>query len=159
MRIAIGSDHAAFAFKSEIVKWLSGAGHEVFDFGSINTDPVDYCDYGFAVAKSVAEGRFERGLLFCGSGIGMGICANKVRGIRAVTCSEPYSAMRSREHSDANVLTLGARVVGLDLAKMIVDVWIKTPFDGGRHAERIGKIKVFEDQNRCVEGDANGSSQ
>ena len=157
MRIAIGSDHTAFAFKSEVAKWLCDTEYDVVDFGAMSTEPVDYCDYGFAVAKSVVGGNFDRGLLFCGTGVGIGICANKVRGVRAVTCSEPYSAMLSRAHNDANVLALGARVVGLELAKMIIDVWIKTPFEGGRHAERIRKIQFFEEQNRCVEGYADGS--
>lgn len=158
MRIAVGSDHAAFAFKSELAKWLCEAGHDVVDFGAPSTEPVDYCDYGFAVAKSVGSGKFDRGLLFCGTGVGIGICANKVKGVRAATCSEPYSAMQSRSHNDANVLALGARVVGLELAKMIIDVWLKTHFDGGRHAERIRKIEAFEECNCCDDGLSGGKS-
>jgi ribose 5-phosphate isomerase B len=144
MKIAVGSDHAAYDFKVAIVDWLRRAGREVFDFGSSSREPVDYCDYGFMVARVVAGGEFDRGLLFCGTGVGISICANKVNGVRAVVCSEPYSAQLSRAHNDTNILALGARVVAVEMGKMIIDTWLDTAFVGGRHAERIGKIKEFE---------------
>ncbi|HLH34292.1 MAG TPA: ribose 5-phosphate isomerase B [Alloacidobacterium sp.] len=143
-KIAVGSDHAAFSFKEEIKNYLSGKGYEVRDFGTCNTERVDYCDFGFAVGEAVARGEFERGIVCCGSGIGISISANKVPGIRAVVCSEPYSARLSRLHNDTNVLALGARVVGIELAKMIVDEWVQTPFEGGRHAQRVEKIRQYE---------------
>lgn len=142
--IAIGSDHAAFAFKEEIKAYLIGKGYAVRDFGTCGTERVDYCDFGFRVGEAVAAGLCEKGLVFCGTGVGIAISANKVKGIRAVVCSEPYSAKLSREHNDTNVLALGARVVGIELAKMIVDLWLETPFEGGRHQDRIDKIARYE---------------
>lgn len=144
MVIAIGSDHAALKFKEEIKTFLIEKGHSIKDMGTYTEDRVDYCDYGFAVGESVAKGECERGLAFCGSGIGISISANKVKGIRAIVCSEPYSAKLSREHNDTNVLCLGARVVGIELAKMIIDVWLESKFEGGRHLDRIQKIARYE---------------
>lgn len=145
--IAIGSDHAAFAFKEEIKAYLTSKGFELQDFGTCSSERVDYCDFGFRVGEAIASGRCEKGLVFCGTGVGISISANKVQGIRAVVCSEPYSAKLSREHNDTNILALGARVVGVELAKMIVDIWLTTGFEGGRHAERIKKIAEYEQQN------------
>lgn len=142
--LAIGSDHAAFQFKEEIKAFLVDKGHTVKDFGTCNLDSVDYCDFGFAVGEAVARGECEKGLVFCGTGIGISISANKVRGIRAAVCSEPYSAKLSREHNDANVLAMGARVVGIELAKMIVEIWLEAEFQGGRHATRVQKITDYE---------------
>lgn len=147
MKIALGSDHAAYYFKEEIKNYLISEGHEITDFGTHNTDRVDYCDYGFKVGEAVAIGDFSRGIVFCGSGIGISISANKVMGIRCVVCSEPYSAKLSRLHNDTNMLSLGSRVVGIDLAKMIVEVWLSTSFEGGRHAFRIEKISQYESKN------------
>lgn len=144
MEIAIGSDHAAFRFKEEIKAFLIEKGHSVKDLGTYTEERVDYCDFGFAVGESVAKGECERGLALCGSGIGISISANKVKGIRAIVCSEPYSAKLSREHNDTNVLCLGARVVGIELAKMIIDIWLETNFEGGRHLDRIQKIARYE---------------
>jgi len=144
MKIALGSDHAAYALKRTIGDWLAEAGHDVTDLGAQGVEQSDYCDHAFVVAQAVAEGKFERGLLFCGTGVGISICANKVREIRAVVCSEPYSAMLSRAHNDTNILALGARVVGVELAKMIVKIWLDTGFEGGRHAMRINKIAAYE---------------
>jgi len=144
MEIAIGSDHAAFNFKEEIKKFLTEKGHTIKDFGTFSEERVDYCDFGIAVGESVAKGEYEKGLLFCGSGIGISISANKVKGIRAVVCSEPYSAKLSRAHNDTNVLALGARVVGIELAKMIIEIWLDTKFEGGRHLNRIQKIARYE---------------
>lgn len=146
--IAIGSDHAAFGFKEEIKDYLINKGLQIRDYGTYNTDRIDYCDFGFAVGKAVAGGECEKGLLFCGSGIGISISANKVKGIRAVVCSEPYSAKLSRKHNNTNILALGARVVGIELAKMIIDEWLVAQFEGGRHQERILKIKKFEDEQQ-----------
>lgn len=152
--IAIGSDHAAFTFKEEIKSWLLAAGREVNDLGTSGPERVDYCDYGFRIAEEVSSGRCEKGLAFCGSGVGIAISANKVRGIRAVVCSEPYSAKLSREHNDTNVLALGARVVGIELAKMIITEWLNAKFEGGRHADRVNKIAAYE-QNHEVTAGAN----
>ncbi len=138
--IAIGSDHAAYGFKEEIKAYFQGLGHALKDFGTYSTEQVDYPHYGEAVARAVAEGVCERGLLFCGTGIGISISANKVSGIRAVVCSEPYSAKLSRLHNNTNILAVGARVVGIELAKMIIELWLETPFEGGRHQKRVEMI-------------------
>lgn len=145
--IAIGSDHAAFEFKEAIKAWLAEKGYEVQDFGTFGKKRVDYCDFGFRVGEAVASGACEKGLVFCGTGVGISISANKVRGIRAVVCSEPYSARLSREHNDSNILALGARVVGIELAKMIIDTWLSAKFEGGRHQDRIHKIAEYEARN------------
>lgn len=142
--IAIGSDHAAFEFKEAIKAWLIEKGCQLQDFGTCGTDRVDYCDFGFRVGEAVAAGACEKGLVFCGTGVGISISANKVKGVRAVVCSEPYSAKLSREHNDTNILALGARVVGIELAKMIVEVWLTTGFEGGRHQDRINRIAEYE---------------
>jgi ribose 5-phosphate isomerase B len=142
--IAIGSDHAAYEFKEQLKRFLVESGREVRDFGTFGTERVDYCDFGFAVAEAVARGECEMGILSCGTGVGISISANKVKGIRAVVCSEPYSAKLSREHNNTNILALGSRVVGVELAKMIVDIWLTTPFEGGRHAQRVEKICQYE---------------
>jgi ribose 5-phosphate isomerase B len=143
--IAIGSDHAAFSFKELIKAYLIETDHEVRDFGAFGPERVDYCDYGFAVGEAVARCQCQRGIVLCGTGVGISISANKVKGIRAVVCSEPYSAKLSRQHNDTNILALGARVVGIELAKMIVDVWLNTEFEGGRHATRVEKIARYEE--------------
>ena len=146
MKIAIGSDHVALAFKKQIIDYLLSKGYQIKDFGSNTLERVDYCDYGFLVGEAVASGEFDCGIVICGSGIGISIAANKVKGIRCVVCSEPYSAKLSREHNNTNVLALGARVVGVELAKMIIDEWLITAFEGGRHAGRIEKIAKYENK-------------
>jgi ribose 5-phosphate isomerase B len=146
MTIALGSDHAAFSFKEEIKAYLLEKGYQILDVGTHGLERVDYCDFGFRVGEVVACGECEMGLVFCGTGVGISISANKVRGIRAVVCSEPYSAKLSRLHNNTNILALGARVVGIDLAKMIVEIWLATEFDGGRHSNRIEKITEYEQQ-------------
>ena len=138
--IGIGSDHAAYAFKEEIKSYLKEKGFAVKDYGTHSTERVDYPDYGKAVAEAVVSEECEKGLVFCGTGIGISISANKVPSIRAVVCSEPYSAKLSRLHNNTNVLALGARVVGIELAKMIIDIWLETPFEGGRHQKRVEMI-------------------
>ena len=146
MKIAIGSDHVVLDFKKQIIDYLTDKGCQVRDFGAYSTERVDYCDYGFVVGEVVATGEFDCGIVICGSGIGISIAANKVKGIRCVVCSEPYSARLSRTHNDTNMLALGGRVVGVELAKMIIDEWLNTAFEGGRHAGRIEKIAKYENK-------------
>jgi ribose 5-phosphate isomerase B len=147
--IAIGSDHAAFEFKEEVKAYLDEKGLAYQDFGAWSTERVDYPEFGAKVAKAVAAGECEKGLLFCGSGVGISIAANKVKGIRAVVCSEPYSAKLSRLHNNTNILAIGARVVGIELAKMIIDEWLETPFEGGRHQTRVEMIGNLEETGSC----------
>ncbi|NLA58278.1 MAG: ribose 5-phosphate isomerase B [Firmicutes bacterium] len=145
--LAIGSDHAAYEFKEAIKAYLDEKGIEYKDFGCFSDERTDYPMYGEKVAKAVASGECDKGLLFCGTGVGMSLAANKVKGIRAVVCSDCYTAALSRRHNDANILALGARVVGLDLAKMIIDTWLNAEFEGGRHAERVAMISDIEARN------------
>ncbi|MHB1484352.1 MAG: ribose 5-phosphate isomerase B [Saccharofermentanales bacterium] len=142
--IAIGSDHAAFGFKMEILNYLTEKGYECKDFGADGKIKSEYPEYAKLVGKSIQTGECDRGLLFCGTGIGMNIAANKMRGIRAAVCMEAYCAELSRRHNDANVLCLGARVLGLELAKKIIDVWLETGFEGGRHQKRVDMIMEIE---------------
>ncbi|OXT05733.1 ribose-5-phosphate isomerase [Thermohydrogenium kirishiense] len=144
MMIALGSDHAGYELKIEIAKYLKEKGIEYIDFGTYGTERVDYPIFALKVANEVASGKCEKGILFCGTGVGISIAANKVKGIRAVVCSEPYSAALSRAHNNTNILALGSRVVGLELAKMIVDQWLNTPYEGGRHQKRIDQISKIE---------------
>ncbi len=144
MRIAIGSDHAGLDLKNEILGLISDLGHDCIDFGTDSPESVDYPDFGEKVARSVAEGSVERGILICGTGIGMSIVANKFPGIRAALCNELFSAKMSRLHNDANVLVMGGRIIGKDLAKEIVRTWVTTPFEHGRHMNRLKKITLIE---------------
>ena len=144
MKIAIGSDHAAYEFKLDLLKYLDELGVEYEDLGSHSAQRTDYPIWGEAVAKKVASGEFDKGMLFCGTGVGISISANKVRGIRAVVCSEPYSAKLSRNHNDTNILCMGARVVGPDLARMIIKEWLEADFEGGRHKGRVDLISKIE---------------
>ncbi|MGI6226453.1 MAG: ribose 5-phosphate isomerase B [Peptococcales bacterium] len=146
MRIALGSDHGGFVLKEEIKTYLEKNRIEYKDFGTHTTDSCDYPDIALPVAKAVAAGDFERGILICGTGIGIGIAANKVPGIRAALCHDTFSAKASREHNDANILTLGERVIGRGLALDIVDLWVKTSFTGGRHQKRVDKIREIENK-------------
>lgn len=147
MKIAIACDHAAFNLKNGIVEHLKASGHEVEDYGIHENVAVDYPDYAIKVAEAVAEGRAERGILICGTGIGMSIAANKVKGIRCALCSDTFSAHATREHNDANMLAFGERVVGAGLAQDIVDTFINTPFSGAsRHEGRIAKITAIENK-------------
>ncbi|ECL0264626.1 ribose 5-phosphate isomerase B [Listeria monocytogenes] len=147
MKIAIGNDHVGIELKPVIVAYLQGLGHEVDDFGAFSNERTDYPEYGKKVAESVAAGKSDLGILICGSGVGISIAANKVNGIRAVVCSEPYSAKLSREHNNTNILAFGSRVVGAELAKMIVQNWLDAEFEGGRHAKRVEMIARIEDEN------------
>ena len=137
MKIALGSDHGGFALKREIADWLRETGHEVVDMGTDSPDSVDYPDYADRVCRSVLAGESERGILICGTGIGMSMVANRHRGIRAALCHDAFTARMSREVKDANVLCLGGRVLGPALALDIVAVWLATAFEGGRHQRRI----------------------
>jgi ribose 5-phosphate isomerase B len=144
MRIAIGADHAGFALKEDVRRSLETAGHAVRDFGTDSTGSVDYPDFALAVARAVQSGEAERGILICGTGIGMAISANRVRGVRAASCSDCYSARMARAHNDANVLAFGARVVGPGLAAELVRAFLETQFEGGRHEGRVRKIEEIE---------------
>jgi len=142
--IALASDHAGLPLKKVIMAYLGEKDIKYKDFGTYSEDSVHYPEYGVKAAKAVADGTCDRGIVFCGTGVGIGISANKVKGIRCVTCSEPYSALMGRQHNDANMLSLGARVVGDDLAKMIVDAWLDGQFLGGRHEIRVNQIKTID---------------
>ena len=140
----MGNDHVAYELKQEIRALLESMGHTVIDCGVGKVESSDYPLSGRAVAKAVAAGECERGIALCGTGVGVSLAANKVRGIRCVVCSEPYSAQMGRLHNDANMLALGARVVGSELAKMIVTVFMTTEFEGGRHARRVAMLEPDE---------------
>jgi ribose 5-phosphate isomerase B len=152
MLIAVGSDHAGLEMKIEVISILRGLGHECNDFGTDTPQSVDYPDFGEMVAEEVVRGKAERGILICGTGIGMSITANKVPGIRAAVCNELFSARMSRLHNDANVLVMGGRIIGRDLAREIVLTWISTPFEGGRHCNRLKKISLIEDRIKTKDG-------
>jgi ribose 5-phosphate isomerase B len=145
MRVAIGSDHAGFELKQHLVQMLTDLGHDVDDLGTDSTEPVDYPPICADVARRVAKGEAERGIVLGGSGQGEQIAANKVRGIRAALCNDLYSAKYSRLHNDANVLSIGGRVVGTGLADEILGVWLSTEFEGGRHVRRIEEIAEIEE--------------
>ena len=140
MRVAIGSDHAGFALKAHLVPFLRAAGHDVVDVGTDSEDSVDYPAYCAAVARAVAAGAVDRGIVMGGSGQGEQLAANAVRGIRAALCNDLYTARMSRAHNDANVLSLGGRVVGISLAEEIVTLWLATPFEGDRHTRRVEQL-------------------
>jgi ribose 5-phosphate isomerase B len=144
MTIAIGNDHAALSLKKEIIALLLEMGHTYTDFGVNTPESCDYPIYGLKAARAVARGECDLGIVICGTGVGIGITANKVRGIRCAICSEPYSASMARRHNDANMLAIGARVVGSELAKMIVREFLTATVEGGRHADRVGLIIAAE---------------
>ncbi len=146
--VAIGSDEAGYRLKGLLVDVLKGEGHEVTDFGCHSEDPVDYPDVAFDVAQAIARGEHDRGILICGTGIGMSIAANKVPGVRAAQAHDPYSAERARKSNDAQILTLGARVIGPELAKSIVRTWLKAEFAGGESTRKVGKIKAADEALR-----------
>ncbi|MBQ9464984.1 MAG: ribose 5-phosphate isomerase B [Lachnospiraceae bacterium] len=147
MKIVIGNDHAAVEMKNEIKAYLESKGIEVLNVGTDTSESVNYPEYGEKVGRAVVGGEADRGIAICGTGVGISIACNKVRGVRAVCCSEPYSAKLSRMHNDSNVLCFGARVIGPELAKMIVDEWIATEFEGGRHKKRVDMISAIEARN------------
>lgn len=146
MKIALGCDHAGWEMKEDLKLLLERQGHQVKDFGTDSQDPVDYPDYVLPVAKAIAKGDLERGILICRTGIGSSIVANKVSGIRAALCHNTHAAQMSRSHNDANILCLGGQVIDKQLAHRIVEVWLNTSFSGGRHTNRLKKIEVIEKQ-------------
>jgi len=144
MKIAMGSDHGGFALKEHIKETLTAKGHEIVDCGTDSTESCDYPIFGEAAARKVASGECERGIVVCTTGIGISIAANKVRGIRCALCSEPLSAEMTRRHNDANMLSLGAGMTGNNMADRIVEVFLSTEFEGGRHARRVGELDAIE---------------
>jgi ribose 5-phosphate isomerase B len=140
MRIAIASDHAALALKAALVEHLRGSGHDVDDLGPFDESSVDYPDYGYKLAEAVASGNAERGVALCGSGIGISIAVNRNPAARAALVSEPLSAKLAREHNDANVIAMGARLIGIEMAKACVDAFLSTDFGGDRHQRRVDKL-------------------
>ncbi len=145
MKIAIGSDHRGFEVKRRLVPFLQNLGHEVLDVGAPSADSVDYPDYAIQVAQAVSAKSVDRGILICGTSIGMCIAANKVKGVRAAPCHDSITAEMSRRHNDANVLCLSADLLGEELIERMVRIWLTTDFEAGRHARRVDKIMKFED--------------
>ncbi|MCP5402556.1 MAG: ribose 5-phosphate isomerase B [Novosphingobium sp.] len=142
MRIAIASDHAAVAMKAELVEWLTGMGHEVADLGPDGDASVDYPDYGYKLADTVASGEADRGIALCGSGVGISIAVNRNPAVRCALVSEPLSAQLSREHNDANIIAMGARLIGPEMARMCLEAFLTTEFAGGRHQRRVDKLST-----------------
>lgn len=149
VKIALGADHFGFGLKEVIRQYLAEGGYEVEDFGVYNTDPVDYPDIGLKVAERVARGEFERAILVCGTGIGMAIVANKVPGVRAAQCHDVYSAERARKSNNAQIMTLGAQIVGPELAKLLVSTWLNSEFQGGRSLPKVAKIDAIDEKYRA----------
>ncbi len=145
MKIAIGNDHVAVDMKWEIKKYLEEKGIEVINVGTDSTERFDYPISGYKVAKMVANKEVDLGVLICGTGVGISLAANKVKGIRACVCSDPYTAKLSRQHNNTNIIAFGARVIGVETAKMIVDEWLNASFEGGRHANRVAMITEIEE--------------
>jgi ribose 5-phosphate isomerase B len=143
MRVAVGADHAGFELKERLKERLADRGYEVLDCGTGSLESTDYPDWGAAVARKVHEGEAQRGLLVCGTGIGMAIAANRHRGVRAAACADLFSAKLARAHNDANILALGARIVAPALAEAILDLFLETPFEGGRHQRRVTKLDTL----------------
>lgn len=149
MKIGIGNDHVAVEYKEIISKYIEDKyGYEVINYGTDSSERFNYPISGERVARAVISNEVDKGILICGTGVGIGISANKVNGIRCVTCSEPYTAKLSREHNNTNVLSFGARVVGIELAKMIVDAWLSGEYEGGRHQVRLDMITEIENKNK-----------
>jgi ribose 5-phosphate isomerase B len=144
MKIALGTDHAGYDFKEGVQAFLAGQGHDVQDLGTYDKQSCDYPDYAERVCKYVVQGAAPFGILVCGSGIGMSIAANKVHGVRAALCHDLYTARMSRSHNDANILVLPSRLIALDIAKEMIQLFLNTPFEGGRHAGRVDKIMKLE---------------
>ncbi|MCY7271239.1 MAG: ribose 5-phosphate isomerase B [Sphingomonas bacterium] len=140
MRIALSADHAGVDLKDLLVAWLKDQGHEVTDLGTNGHEPVDYPDYGARMARAIEAGDTDRGIVICGSGIGIAIAANRSPAVRCAQIAEPYSAHLARHHNDANCIALGSRLIGVDMAKACVSAFLETPFDGGRHQHRVDKL-------------------
>ena len=150
MRLAIGNDHSALAIKAEVVEHLRARGVELVDVGTNSPESFDYAISGYRVGRLVADGEVDGGVLICGTGVGISLAANKVDGVRACVCSEPYSAELSKRHNTSNVICFGARVIGPEMAKCIVDAWMDAEFAGGRHARRVGQIMEIQDTQRLA---------
>ncbi len=148
MQIAIGADEAAYDLKEMLKAYLGGKGVDVVDYGAYDMTPVLYPDIAVKVAEAIAEGKHTRGILMCGTGIGMAITANKVPGVRAATCHDTYSAERARKSNDAQILTMGARVIGPELAKSIVDAWLKSEFEGGGSTRKVERMVEYDEKYR-----------
>lgn len=148
MKIGIGNDHSAVEMKREVMKFLQDLGYEVVNYGTDSTESCNYPVYGEKVARAVVAKEVNLGIVICGTGVGISLAANKVKGIRAVVCSEPYSARLSRQHNNTNILAFGARVVGIELAKMIIEEWLNAEFEGGRHQERVNMIMDIENREK-----------
>jgi len=148
MKIALGADHAGFDYKDRIAKMLRDEGHSIIDYGTHDETPVDYPQYGYAVGEAVASGQADRGIVVCGSSIGISIAANKVPGVRAAIATEPLSAELSRRHNDANILALSERLTGWEMIERLVEIFMTTPFEGGRHAHRVEQLFEFTDSQR-----------
>lgn len=146
MKLAIGSDHAGYEMKEEIKKYLEEKGYEVKDYGTNSTESCDYPEFGEKVGRAVASGECEEGVLVCGTGIGISLAANKVKGIRAAVCSEPVSARLAKQHNNANIIAFGARIVGMEEVKGIVDAFLSAEFLGGRHEKRVNMISDIENR-------------
>ena len=146
MKIAIGNDHAAVAMKWEIIKYLESKGHEMVNFGTDTSESCDYPEYGKAVGMAVASGEVDCGILICGTGVGISLAANKVKGVRAAVCSEPVTAKLTKLHNNSNIICFGERIVGMEMAKAIVDAYLDTEFEGGRHQRRIDMIMAIENE-------------
>lgn len=153
MKLAIGNDHVAVAYKWEIKKYLEEKGIEVINVGTDSEERFDYPISGYRVARLVADGKVDGGVLICGTGVGISLAANKVKGIRACVCSEPYTARLSKQHNNTNIIAFGARVVGIEEAKMIVDEWLNAKYEGGRHQRRIDMIHEIEETGHLKEAE------
>ena len=147
MKLGIGNDHVGYEMKLQIKAYLEEKGHEVVDFGADSDKRSDYPVYGERVARAVASGECDAGVLICGTGVGISVSANKVHGIRAAVCSEPVTAALSKRHNNANIIAFGARIVGIEMAKAIVDAWLDAEFEGGRHAHRVGLMMDIENRD------------
>ena len=146
MKIALGCDHGGIAIKPSVLKVLEENGIEVVDFGCFDTSSVDYPDYALKVAEAVSQGDVEKGIILCGTGIGISIAANKVKGVRAAVCHDLFTAQMCAQHNDANILAMGGRVVSEELAEQMTQIWLDTPFEGGRHSGRVNKITEIENK-------------
>ena len=144
MKLVIGNDHAAVELKNEIKAYLEEKGHEVINIGTDTHDSCNYPEYGEKAGRMVAAGEVDGGVLICGTGVGISLAANKVKGVRACVCSEPYSARLSKQHNNSNIIAFGARVIGVEMAKMIVDEWVNAKYEGGRHQVRVDMLAEIE---------------
>ena len=154
MRIAIGSDHTGFELKQALCRRLGEAGRDVVDFGTHSSESIDYPDIAAPLARAVVDGRYQLGIVICSNGVGVSIAANKVAGARAALCADPWSARRARQHTDANILALGAWSLGRAVAEEIVDAFVDSEFEGGRHVRRLAKIGAIEREERDAADDA-----